>query len=161
MGWLETYQNLVVGMVGIAGVTIAVVGNARAARKQHRDEIEHERSTLRSALIEELKINLEQLQRNLDSFPEKPANGVIFFPTDPMEDAYRFFVGKIGLLTEPEVREVMRAYLYLRTFNARLFLIGVPPETGSRHVAIPPEKFPSLKAELEGVCPSSSRLTRC
>ncbi len=152
---IETFQNLLVGAVGFAGVIITLLVNAKIARDRRRDERDHERATLRTALAEELNINRESLQGNLNSLRELPPDGKkeTFVPTDPMDDAYRSFVPKIGLLTETEVHRVMNAYLYLRTYTARLFLIGVPPDTSPRHVQVPPEKLGRLKAEMEAAIP--------
>jgi len=153
--WLNNYQTLIVGVIGFAGVIITLLVNAKIPRDQRRDEIEHERATLRAALVEELKIIRDSLQGNLARFEELPPNGKkgLFLPTDPMDDAYRSFVPRLGLLTEPEVHKVMNAYLYLRTYTARLFLIGVPPHTGPRHVQVPPENLELLRAEMEAAIP--------
>ena len=151
----ETYQTLLVGFFGFAGVIITLLVNAKIARDRRCDERDHERAMLRIALAEELNINRESLQRNLNSLRELPPDGKkgAFVPTDPMDDAYRSFVPRIGLLTETEVHRVMNAYLYLRTYTARLFLIGVPPDTGPRHVQVPPENLEQLKAEMEAAIP--------
>ena len=63
------------------------------------------------------------------------------------------FVPKIGLLSEMEVHRVMNAYLYLRTYQARLFLIGVPPDTSPRHVQVPPENIQRLVNEIGAAIP--------
>lgn len=155
LGWLNNYQTLIVGAIGFAGVITTLLVNAKISRDRRRDELEHERATLRAALIEELKINGDSLRENLASLEGLPPDGEkgAFIPTDPMDDAYRSFVPRIGLLTESEVHRVMNAYLYLRTYAARLFLIGVPPHTGPRHVQVPLENFERLKAEMEAAIP--------
>ena len=152
---IETFQNLIVGIVGFTGVIFTLWFNAKVARDQRRDELEHERATLRSALAEELKINGDSLEGNLNSIRELPPDGKkgAFVPTDPMDDSYRSFVPRIGLLTEMEVHKVMNAYLYLRTYTARLFLIGVPPDTSPRHVQVPPENLQRLVTEFEAAIP--------
>jgi len=127
----------------------------KISRDQRRHEIEHERATLRAALVEELKVNGDSLRGNLASLEKLPLNEQkgAFVPTDPMDDAYRSFIPRLGLLTEPEVHKVMSAYLYLRTYTARLFLIDVPPHTGPRHVQVPPENLERLKAEMKAAIP--------
>ena len=59
-----------------------------------------------------------------------------------MEDAYRAFTHRIGLLSPPEVSKVMFVYLTQRTYIGNLFLIGASPPTGDRHVAIPARNLP-------------------
>ena len=149
--WTEIreLQYLIVGIIALVGVLFTLLFNAREARKQRRDERRHERETLRAALIEELKINRESLDRNTDSDNEPSETGSYFVPTDTMDDAYRAFTHRIGLLSQAEVRKVMYAYLSLRTYNAKLFLIGVPPATGDRHVDVPAENVPVLSGILK------------
>ena len=137
--WIEGHQNLTVGIIGFVGVIFTLWFNARQAREQRRDERHHECQTLRVALIAELKINKESLEGNIDGIDVTRKTGVYFMPTDLMNDAYRAFTDRIGLLSEAEVRKVMYAYLALQTYNAKLFLIGVPPHTGGRNVEIPAE----------------------
>ena len=150
--WTE-YQNLIVGSIGFAGVIFTLWFNSKEARKQRRDERQHERQTLRAALTEELKINRHSLKENTDSLKQRPPEkgGGAFMPTDPMDDAYRSFVPKIGLLSQAEVSKVMGAYLSLRTYNAKLFLVGVPVHTSPRHVQVPAKNFPLLARMQEGL----------
>jgi hypothetical protein len=148
---LEDYQTLIVGALGFAGVISTLRYNARLAREQRRDERSHERQALRAALIEELQINREAAVENAASLKEEPETGPrdAFVPTDPMDDAYRAFIGRIGLLSRAEVGKVMRAYLLLRTCGTRLLLIGVPPATGENYVRVPSENVGRLAQLLE------------
>jgi hypothetical protein len=151
--WLEEFQTLTVGVVGFAGVILTLWFNARQAREQRREERRHECQTLRTALIEELRINREWLVRNTEKVIKDTINDLTeergyFAPTDPMDDAYRAFRHRIGFLSQPEVGKVMYAYLSLRTYNAQLFLIGVPPHTGDRHVQVP-AKNAQLLSEMQ------------
>ncbi len=147
------YQNLIIGSIGFAGVIFTLWFNSNEARKQRREERQHERETLRVALTEELKINRDSLKKNLDSLKQQPPKkeGGAYVPTDLMDDAYRSFVPKIGLLSQAEVSKVMGAYLSLRTYNAKLFLVGVPVPTSPRHVQVPAENLPLLAAMQEGL----------
>ena len=150
---LQTYQTLVVGFVGFTGVIITLWFNARTARDQRRDELAHEREVLRVALIAELKINRRSLRENAETLRENPpdSEGGAFVPTDPMDDVYRAFVPRIGLLSQDEVGKVMDAYLTLETFDAKLFLIGVPVPTSPRHVNVPGSNLPILAGMQESV----------
>ncbi len=147
--WIEGHQNLTVGIVGFVGVIFTLWFSAWQAREQRRDERRHEIKTLRAALIEELKINRETLVFNLAKTNEASETTGFFVPTDCMDDAYRAFIHRIGLLSQAEVRKVMFAYLSLRTYNAKLFLVGVPVETSDRHVNVPPQHGPTLSGMLK------------
>lgn len=127
-------QTLIVGILGFVGVIFTLRFNAQQTREQHREEVHHECQTLRAALIEELKINQGALEQDVGEVNE---DGGYYVPTDPMDDVYRAFIHRLGLLSPMEVEKVMFAYLSLRTFNAKLFLIGVPVHTSDRHVQVP------------------------
>ncbi len=43
----------------------------------------------------------------------------------------------------------MDAYLTLQTYNANLFLVGVPPQTGPRNVDVPANNRKMLAAFME------------
>ncbi len=150
--WTE-YQNLIVGSIGFAGVIFTLWFNSKEAREQRRDERQHEREALRVSLTEELKINRHSLKENIDSLKQQPPEeaGGAFVPTDPMDDAYRSFLPKIGLLSQVEVSKVMCAYLTLRTYDAKLFLIGNPVHTSPRHVEVPAKNIPLLAGMQEGL----------
>jgi hypothetical protein len=155
MTWLDRLlanPTLTVGIIGFAGVILTLAFNAWLARKQRRDEQRHERQALRAALIEELQINREAAVGNADSLKEEPGTGPrdAFVPTDLMDDAYRAFIGRIGLLSRAEVSKVMGAYLLLRTCNTRLLLIGDPASTGDHYVRVPSENTDRL-AQLMSV----------
>ena len=143
--WIENHQTLTVGIIGFLGVIATLWYNARQAGIQRRKELFHERQTLRVALAEELIINrgtfvksIKSLDANtaLDKGKGAEANWV---PTYEMVDVYRSFINRIGLLSQPEVRKVMYAYLTLRAYTAALLLHSRAPETGDllRHVLVP------------------------
>lgn len=153
MDWLNNYQTLIVGFVGFAGVILTLWYNAKTARDQRNEEREHERKALRAALIAELQINRDSLEGNLRKLKENPPKeeGGAFVPTDRMDGAYRSFLPRIGLLSKSEVRKVMWAYLSLQTYNADLFLIGVPVHTSPRQVQIPAKNLQLLAAKQQGM----------
>ena len=77
-------------------------------------------------------------------------SGENWVPTDEMEDVYRSFIDRIGLLSQVEVRKVMNAYLMLRSYTAVVLLLSRhsraprPFETNIRHVPFSPEMSPKL-----------------
>ena len=147
--WIQEHPNLTVGIIGFVGVIFTLWFNAWQAREQRRDERRLDRETLRAALIEELKINRAAMVSNLESVDETLESQRYFVPTDLMDDAYRVFTDRIGLLSQAEVSKVMYAYLSLRSYNAKLFLVGVPTHTSPRHVEVPAKNAPLLRAMQE------------
>ena len=148
MTWadLERFQTLATGFVVFAGVILTLWYNSRAVRRERRDERHHEREALRLALLEELQINRRSLKENAETLQNDPPKeqGGAYVPTDLMDDAYRSFLPRIGLLSQDEVGKVMGAYLSLRTYNAKLFLLGTPVHTSPRHVEVPATNVKAL-----------------
>lgn len=149
--WTEKFQTLIVGVIGFAGVINTLLVNAWLTRRDRREVLHHERQTLRAALVEELTINRTAVVHNLETLREDEEPKGAFVPTDLMDDAYRAFVRRIGVLSQAEVSKVMNAYLSLRTSNAKLFLLGVPTETSDRHVQVPAENVVMLAGMLENL----------
>ena len=106
--WLKGYQILIGGIIGFCGVIVALWSNAKQLRRQRLKERFYERQTLRVALIEELKINRSSLTSSIDQlkedFPE------FWMPTYDMDDVFKAFVGRIGVLTQREVSKVLPDY---------------------------------------------------
>ena len=149
--WIENHQTLTVGIIGFLGVIATLWNNARQAGIQRRKELFHKRQTLRVALTEELRINRESFAQSIKSLDANTAldkggvAGSYWVPIDEMEDVYRSFIDRIGLLSQFEVRKVMNAYLTLRAYTAGLLLQSRPPETGTRrHVPVPSQMGPML-----------------
>jgi hypothetical protein len=153
MTWLHTYQTLIVGGLGFAGVIVTLLVNARQTRKLRREERQHECQTLRVALLEELKINKKAFVSNREDIQNKaPAPGGGYaMPLDPIDDAYREFIHRIGLLSQAEVGKVMNAYLTLRTYHTALLFMGTPLAPNSRHIRVPVEYSQGLAALLDGL----------
>ncbi len=150
---LETYQTIVTGFVGFGGVIATIWLNAKFARNQRRDERDHERESLRVALLAELDINGHTLRENADvlKLDRSDPNEPVFVPTDRIDDVYQAFIPRIGLLSEDEVGRVMKAYLSLKTYNAKLFLPELSEHAGPRHVKVSVNDTPLLAGMIEGV----------
>lgn len=151
MAELLKYQTLAVGFIGFSGVMLTLVLNAWLARVQRRGERRRERAAIRAALLAELKINLDGLKQNLENSKENTDSGSVFAPTDTMDDAFRAFIHSLGLLSPEEAHKVMLAYLSIRTFKSKLFLIGVPTSTGDHHVDVPAKNLPLLDGMQRGL----------
>jgi hypothetical protein len=120
LSWVKDFQILVAGVFGFIGVMATLFFKARIERDQWIDEQRHERETLRSALIVELKINKKAFSQET-----KGENGA-FVPTSILDDVYRSFVPRLGILTDKEVAKVMYAYLTIRTHLQALYFHGNP-----------------------------------
>ena len=143
--WIEDHQILMAGIIGFSGVMLTLWNNARQKRIQRRKERFHERQTLRVALAEELRINRQSFVESKKTLATH-GPGEYWVPTDEMEDVYRAFIDRIGLLSQVEVSKVMNAYLTLRSYTAALLLHfhSRPLETDVRHVPVPAEMSPML-----------------
>jgi hypothetical protein len=150
--YVREFQTPIAGTIGFAGVIITLLLNARYTRRQRREERRHECRTLRAALTEELKINRRSLLHNIElarNHGHLSEEGGFDVPSDPMDDAYRAFTHRIGLLPRDEVSKVMFAYLSLRAGAANLVLVGGPHPTSNRHVRVPVQRGPVLVGLLE------------
>ena len=154
-GPVKAVSNRSGGGSCFTGVIFTIWFNARAARRQKADERDHERETLRVALAEELTIIHESLSRNADQVEAKASakpDGAFWIPADRMDDAYRAFVPKVGMLAKDEVRTTMFAYLTLRTYHAKLRLIGEVTPAGD-HVRVLASRGAELAAMMREVMP--------
>ena len=121
---------LIVGAVGFAGVITAQFVNAYLARRQRRDAIEHDRRTVRTALLEELrflKLSYEDRAKMIKNVEDDEPNTSFVVPTDTMSDAYQHLIDQIGLLTSDQAAKAIQAYLTVRQVPAELRLIEDEP----------------------------------
>jgi hypothetical protein len=154
--WIYTYQTLIVGGIGIVGVIATLICNARIARHQRRDEIEHECATLRTALIEELKFNRLTFQKAIDDLTKNQpsARQTLIVPiTENLDHFYRSSITRIGLLSQKEVGSIMAAYLTMETYDPTLSLLWPVYSKTSRHVEIPAKDYQKLLALQESLIP--------
>ena len=153
MEWIQQYQTLIVGIFGFAGVVGTLCFNARLERRQRQQEIRHERGIIRTALAEELKIIRKAFEDSTGSIENVSETGGLLVPAWPMDETYRAFIDRIGLLSREEVRAVMDTYVSLRAFNASLFLFGTPTHTNGRYIRIPSSKSKVLLDMMKGLIP--------
>jgi len=139
---LRDFQTVIVGIIGFAGVIITIAVNAQLSRRERREQRNHDRQTIRTALITELNI----IKGSLEKSVKKTKATAVAVPTDTMDNAYRALTDKIGLLTPDEVHNVTYAYLTLQTLGSALFLIGTPIQTSPRYVKVAAKDFPSWQS---------------
>ncbi len=73
---------------------------------------------------------------------EPTAYGGAQLPLDSMTDVYKSMIDRIGVLSEAQVRAVLRAYLLDQQLPDRLKFLGKPGEPG--YVWVPIEKWDAL-----------------
>jgi hypothetical protein len=127
--FIQTYQTLIVGIVGFAGVIITLIVNAYLDRRRHTRQVEHDARVLRVAIRAELEAIRDTLQDRLAMFESMKAPGGTsdFMPplAEAMTDAYGSLIERLGLLSEHEIRAVMRAYLPIRQMPETMKLLAL------------------------------------
>jgi hypothetical protein len=107
----KEYQTLIVGGFGFAGVITTLFVNAWLDRRRHQRQILHESKTLRAALRSELGLLQEAFRDRLTMIAASKSGQSMLVPLDTLTDVYGRLIDRIGLLSEPEIPIVMRAYL--------------------------------------------------
>jgi hypothetical protein len=122
---LKEFQSLVVGTLGFAGVILTLFVNAYLARKARRDSVNHDRSLIRIALLEELKIIESAFKSRVETIKAAEADGSIgiLMPLATMTNVYDRLLDKLGLLNSAQIPKVMAAYLAVQQLPERLMLI--------------------------------------
>ena len=138
---VKDFQILIAGILGFLGVVVALLYNAKQLRTQRQNERYYERQMLRVALIEELQINRSSLAANVKDLQKSfPISTEFWVATYEMNDVFKSFVSKIGVLTRREVSMVLSVYLRLRAYRAALFLhsrLDERVKIDDQHVPIP------------------------
>jgi len=134
-GFIQTYQTLIVGILGFLGVIVTLAFNAWLARKAEQRKIDHETGILRTALIEEMKVQCDALLHASEGSAKakEPSNlerQDALTPLQRWTDIFDSSIDKLGLLTSDEVAAVLDAYLPLKelTSKIRLLELRVPPD---------------------------------
>jgi hypothetical protein len=152
---IQTYQTLIVGLIGFVGVMVTLWWNARLQREQEERRERRGASALRRALIEELKQQRKALQvraENLakaasdsDKQPDGTKSGTLI-PLERYDSVFTASRDKLGLLDDSQLEAVFKAYLPLPRPTWQLRMLAQPDEPGM----FPPEKTDFLYVLLEG-----------
>ncbi len=121
----ERYQTFIVGLLGFIGVIYTISTNAALARSQHKREIDQEKITIRTALIEELKLLSNSYNDRIDMFDKDDHKGTAAIPVNVPNDVYLNLLPKIGLLTPKEIKSLMVAYQLADELPIRLDFLAV------------------------------------
>lgn len=132
--FVENYQTLIVGILGFIGVMATLVLNALLARRAEQRRITHETGVLRTALIEEMKVQRDALVHAVEGSNRATDRSNVgkqdaLTPLRRWTDIFDNSLSKLGLLTPNEVAAVLDAYLPLKelTSKVRLLEVRVPP----------------------------------
>jgi len=116
---LKDFQSGIVGLLGFSGVIITLWWNARLARNAREQQISQARSTIRTAMREELECVQEELVNIDKGLRRKSAGPAQFTLEEPY--VYRALVKDIGVLEPEQAQAVIRVhrdlYLLLRSIR--------------------------------------------
>lgn len=122
MCWLsivQRFQTLIVGIIGFGGVILTLRMNARLAGAQHDRQVTHETTIVRTALRAELEAAAESYRYRIETFGKGVAAGA-YIPLGAMTDVYKSMIARLGLLSDSQVRLVLKAYLLIEQLPERL-----------------------------------------
>jgi hypothetical protein len=124
IGMVKEFQSLIVGVIGFTGVIATLLTNALLARRQHAGQVRHESDVLRAALIAELQLIREAFMDRIAAINGAENRAGMLVPLDSLSDVYESLIDRIGLLSEPETRAVVRAYVLVRQLPGRIKLLN-------------------------------------
>jgi hypothetical protein len=156
---LQRWQTAVSAVLGFTGVILALVVNAWLARRQVRDNREHERLALARALASELRFLYEafsRVARMADSYRELkvPFYNIIQFPAVmPVMDAS---ITRVGLLPHEQISYVTDAYFVLKDLTLKFNILSAKVSGGDYGKVKLDDLSPLLVDEINPTCPSSS-----
>lgn len=115
-----------IGIVGFGGVIITLLYNAALDRQRHDREVKHQRDIVRTALLAELRRNLEHFQEGMTAIQKATdRKSCILLPVKPLCEVYDLYVERIGVLTSEQVRSTMAAYAYIKSRTDRMSVVSV------------------------------------
>jgi hypothetical protein len=165
MDIFESYQTFFTGLLGFTGVIITMVVNARHQSNLRLEERRNEINALRVVLWAELDANRLAFENRIQQLEEPSDFSYALVPNQPIDQLYQKNNGHLGLLTEEEIRKVVKAYLLLSDLFYRLRilvgtdnLIGINSEIirldkSQREIAIDMHKsfLPDIVAAIKAI----------
>lgn len=119
------FQTFFVGILGFAGVVIAMLYNGKKQEALQSRQQQHNVQSVRSALRAELKMNAEMYESRINSLSESKGNQHALIPSKVVNTVYQTLLPNIGLLSVEEAELVVRAYVSLEELPYRLrILVG-------------------------------------
>ena len=121
----ETYQTFFTGLLGFTGVIVTMVVNANHQTKLQSRQMEHEVRSLRVALKSELVANKKSYEDRIQQLNEPREFSHALVPNNTVDHIYKTLLDKIGLLSEDEVENLLKAYLLIAELPYRIrILVG-------------------------------------
>ena len=141
---VDTWVNICALILGLFGVFITLLYNARLARKQQDRQWEyeqekvqaqdaHERTVLRSALTAELQAIRVVVRMSVENAKKgKKEGNFLSLKTYPefSTEIYQAVLPRIGMLSDAEIHAIAQAYKGLAIQTQRVKLIGENEDTG-------------------------------
>jgi hypothetical protein len=124
---LETFQTLIVGTIGFAGVVYTIYKNAQIAREQTESIRSHDRDAFRAAIYCELETIKEMFETVAKGLRANQSPFVILPESVPI-NVYASLRSKIGLLTTEEITPIIKAYLLIEELTIRLKVLSAHSE---------------------------------
>lgn len=121
---LKTYQILIAGIIGFAGVACTIWWNSRTQRIQYERAIQHDRQALRSALKAELTANKDAFEHRIDQLKEPSSDNHALMPNKARDHVYDTLLEKIGILEPNEIERIIEAYHTIREIPYRIRILA-------------------------------------
>lgn len=142
---LEKFQTSLVGALGFTGVIITMIVNAKVQRNLQTAQREHEVRSLRTALLVELKANVQMYETRIRDLSEAEGTHHALLPNKVTNSIYQSSISKVGLLSANEVEAVLRAYMLLEEMPYRLRILA-----GTNSVGGYKDEFMRIDADRQG-----------
>ena len=121
---LERFQTSIVGVLGFTGVILTMIVNAKTQRGLQSAQRQHEVRALRTALVVELKANVQMYEVRISDLSQANGTHHALVPSKVTNNIYQSSLPDVGLLSAHEVESVLRAYLLLEEMPYRLRLLA-------------------------------------
>lgn len=139
------YQTFLVGLLGFLGVMATLWWNARQARAAREETVRHERATLRTAMIEELRLVKGAFELRIEQTARDSRADFSYVPKRLPILIYDRLLDRIGILSSSEVAAIMHAYGIVQQLPDRLRLISKTPEDNPDFFEVESEQFEMLR----------------
>lgn len=134
LDFVESFQTLIVGILGFLGVVATLSFNSKLSRDLRKDELHHERNSIRHALITEL----QSLKSSFEGRARPNETEQDLLILKKIETSiYDVLLPKIHVLSPKEIESVLQAYLLIRETPTRLSLLAA----GSDMDGVPEDYF--------------------
>jgi hypothetical protein len=146
---VKDLQSGIVGIQGFVGVILTLLRNARLAEVARTKKIDQTRTTVQSALLQELLSIRENLVNVRDNASGKSLQSFEFTLEPPY--VYRTLVKDIGILQADKAQTVIRIYRNL--YLCMNLIRGLAKNQDKAVATMEAEKFPygvSLVADIQG-----------